>query len=240
MKKIVSILIIIVSILLYSCQEQSFEYGGEYLDLYTQAINNIPGAKGFIQSEKRFDPEIVVLDHDDYGRVLYQYYEGNNISRYSLLIMQYSNQQEVCYYSDKTFISSIDNVFNENDITQLKTDNDWNIEISENKQDCFPINSSKDQSPISYEQIKPLYEQIFTDDDIYSDDRMLNYFLSDDYGRVLIVAEARLSDKWVIMMFYPDGSYDRTKGFKIFTDYYTYQETLQSFLNDVGWNTPRT
>ena len=70
MKKIVSIFtIIIVSILLISCQEQSFEYEGEYLDLYTQAINNIPGAKGFIQSEKRFDPDIVVLVHDDYGRI---------------------------------------------------------------------------------------------------------------------------------------------------------------------------
>lgn len=239
MRKLLLILtLLLVIACMYSCGNQSFEYEGEYVNLYSQALNSIPGTEGFIQSEIRFDPEINILEYDDNGRILFTYHEGNKISPYSLLIMQFSNENEVCYYPENSFISSSENVFDDIDISQLKADNDWNAEIIQTKCNCVPIKTSKDPLLLSYEQIKPFYEFVFPGDENFSDDRMLKYFLSDDYGRVLIVAEARLTDEWAIMMFLQDGTYDSENGYLILTDFYTYQKSLHDFLEDVSWNAP--
>ncbi len=239
MKKIIMILTVcLVSVGIYSCGNYSFEYEGDYSNLYTQAINVIPGTKGFIQSEIRFNPEIDILEYNDNGKILFTYFEDNNISSYSLLVMQYSDENEVCYYSDQNFISSLDNEFSESEIEEIKIDNDWNSEIDGNRIKCSEIARTKQDSPLTYKQIAPLYEYIFPDDEHFPDDRNLDYYISDDYGRVLIVAEARLSNEWVIMLFNPDGTYDSEEGYRIFTDYFTYQEDLNDFLESSPWNEP--
>ncbi|MDD3127488.1 MAG: hypothetical protein WC363_03370 [Candidatus Izemoplasmatales bacterium] len=240
MKKLLVILtMLFVITLMYGCKTYSYKYEGEYSDSYTQALHIIPGTRGYIQEEIRFDPEIIILEQDDYGRVLFTYYEGNTISPYSLLIRQYSYDDEVYFYSEKCYISSSENAFDDNEISQLKADNDWNTQINLTKCNCVPIKTSKDPSPLSYEQIKPFYEFVFSsDDEIFSDDRNLAYFKSDQYGRVLVVAEARLADEWAVMMFNLDGTYDSTDGFRIFTSYITYQESFQVFLDDINWNKP--
>lgn len=239
MKKLLLILaLLLVMTSLYGCSNKSFEYEGDYLDLYTEALYSIPGTKGFIQSEIRFDPEITIIEYDDYGRVLFVYYEGNDISTYSLLVMQYSNENEACFYSTNSYISSSGNEFDENDILKLKEDNDWNNEIIQANCSCEQINASKKTSPLSYEQIRPFYELVFPDDEHFSDDRTLEYYLTDEYGRVLIVAEARFSNQWAVMLFNPDATYDSDNGYHIFTDFYTYQNDLTDFKELNHWNEP--
>ncbi|MGD9910374.1 MAG: hypothetical protein AB7U79_07235 [Candidatus Izemoplasmatales bacterium] len=239
MRKLIMIFTMLLVIFgIQSCRNYSFEYEGDYSNLYTQALNVIPGTKGFIQSEIRFDPEIDILEYDDNGKILFTYFEGNNISSYSLLVMQYSDENEVCYYSNLNFISSSDNEFSESEIEEIKIDNDWNSEIDNNRIKCSEIARTKQDSPLTYEQIAPLYEYIFPDDEHFPDDRNLDYYISDDYGRVLIVAEARLSDEWVIMLFNSDGTYDSEVGYRTFTDYFTYQDGLIDFLESSPWNEP--
>ncbi len=238
MKKMCLILCTLLSVLLVSCTNEPSEYTGEYPELYSVAINSIPDTFGFFVTEIIENPRIELIESDNYNRRLFLYFEGNNISTYSLLVVQFSTENEVCFLSGQNYISSPSEDFDETSISQLKIDNDWNTELSEDKCDCVPITTSKDPLPLSYEQIKPFYESVFPGDEHFSDDRWIRYFISDDYGRILITVEARNVDEWAIMMFYPDGTYDSEDGFLIFTDFYTYQGQLVDYLENANWNEP--
>lgn len=240
MKKIILILYSIMLIFLISCTHETYTYSGEYPDLYTEAIHSIPGTSGFMLSEIYENPRIELIESDDYNRKLFKYYEGNNISTYSLLILQYSTGDEICFYSENNYISSSTEEFEETSISQLKLDNDWNIELDENKSVCVSITTSKSSIPLSYEQIKPFYESIFPGDKHFSDDRWIRYYQTDNYGRILLTVEARNVDEWAIMMFNQDGTYDSQYGYLVLSDYYTYQNQLKEFKVTNNWNEPLT
>ena len=227
-------------VFLAGCTHEKYTYTGDYPDLYTEAIYTIPDTAGFMLSEIYENPRITFIESDEYNRVLFQYFEGNNISTYSLLVVQYSKKDEVCFYSGKNYISSSSDEFDETRISQLKVDNDWNIELDENKCDCVQIVTSKAPLPLPFEQIKPFYELVFPGDEHFSDDRWIRYYQSDNYGRILITVEARNVDEWAIMMFYPDGTFDSQNGFLVLSDYYTYQNQLEEFKDNNNWNEPLT
>jgi hypothetical protein len=238
MKKINLVFYLILLVFLAACTHETYTYTGDYPDLYTEAIYSIPNTSGFILSEIYESPRIKFIESDNHNRKLFLYYEGNNISTYSLLILQYSTGDEVCFYFDNNYISSPTEEFEETSISQLKSDNDWNIELDESKSECVSITSSKAPLPLSYEQIKPFYESVFPGDKHFSDDRWIRYYQSDSYGRILVTVEARNVDEWAIMMFYPDGTFDNQNGFLVLSDYYTYQNQLEEFKEDNNWNEP--
>ncbi|MDY0139211.1 MAG: hypothetical protein RBR50_05905 [Candidatus Izemoplasmatales bacterium] len=236
MKKLYLILHTLLLLILIGCTSKTFSYTGDYLDFYTEAIYTIPDTSGFMISEIYENPRIELIESDEYDRKLYTYFEGNNISTYSLLVMQYSTEDEVCFYSGKNFISSFTGEFNDDDIAKLKLENDWDTDLDENKCNCISITTYKEPLPLSYEQIKPFYEYVLPGDEHFSDDRWIKYFISDNYGRVLVTVESRYSDKWVVMLFNPDGTFDNENGYLILTDYYTYQYELETFKDNNGWN----
>lgn len=238
MKKILILFCAIGLTLLSGCTTNTFSYTGDYGDLFSVVMFSIPNTLGYFSSEIIENPRIELLETDDYGRKLFFYYEGNNVSTYSIVIQQYYSENEVCFYSDINFISSPSEQFSENAISQLKTDNDWNTEIQEGKCECKPQISSKGPIPLSFDQIQPFYEIVFPGDEHFSDDRWIRYFISDEYGRVLVTVEARNVDEWAVLAFYPDGTFDAENGYLLLSDYFTYQTLLEEFKKSINWNNP--
>lgn len=239
MKRLLIIIAIItLSSLVVACVPVEFEYNGDYPDLYSVAINSIPLAQGFEQSEIRFDPIITIMDEDDFGRILFYYTENSPVSTDSMVIMQKSDEEHVFFYPDYNFISSSSNVFSEETIKGLKDMNDWNMEYDETKCVAFPISNKKNASPLTYEDIKPFYEYVFSSDEYFDDDRWIEYFISDQFGRSMYAILARGMGRYAVLMFEPDGTYDIENGYIIFTDFFCYQTALKEFKINNGWNTP--
>ena len=116
-------------------------YHGEYPELFSVAINSILGTAGYgSDGELVFDSAIGLVEEDSYGRILFIYYECNEISQYSLVICQKSDDNYAYFYPDYNFISisieeylydyevleAVDS-FPVDEIEELKTKNDWGM-----------------------------------------------------------------------------------------------------------------
>ena len=126
-----------------------YSYGGEYKDLYSTAVWNIFGIRGFYSGgEFVRDPSIEIYEKDSKGRVLFAYYDGyygvsdDNIGYFGgIVIMQYSDGNSIFCYDNcylpvyQGTISGYKDVYSEDAINQFKIDNDWNLEI--NKDLCL-------------------------------------------------------------------------------------------------------
>lgn len=142
MKKIFLLLIPIL-MLLTSCGYKG--YSNNNLELYSTAVNSVLWINGYSWSaDFECDPQIEIIDKDEYGRVLYTYYEkyykGSNLSFSSLIVCQNSNEKEVYYYEDINYIVKKQTIyskniekFSEEEISYLKSINDWNKEIDYGK-----------------------------------------------------------------------------------------------------------
>ena len=72
-KKISIVCLLVVALLFSGCR---YEYRGEYLDLYTVAINSVLWTFGASpQTDFAGDPLIEIMEEDDFGRVLFRYTE---------------------------------------------------------------------------------------------------------------------------------------------------------------------
>ena len=140
-------------------------YTGEHVDLYTEAINSVPWVNGYSWgADFKCDPEIEIIDEDQYGRVMFTYYEkyysGADISFSALIICQGSNEKEVFYYEDENYIVKKQVIYSQNlerfteeEIEKLKANNDWNKKISYDKCVRKEITRSKPEIP-NEEEIK--------------------------------------------------------------------------------------
>ena len=134
-------------------------YTGEHVDLYTEAINSVPWVNGYSWgADFKCDPEIEIIDEDQYGRVMFTYYEkyysGADISFSALIICQGSNEKEVFYYEDENYIVKKQVIYSQNlerfteeEIEKLKANNDWNKKISYDKCVRKEITRSKPEIP---------------------------------------------------------------------------------------------
>ena len=85
MKKIVVVLILIITLCLVSCDPFNY-YKGDREDLLTVAVHSIVGAMGYTWHSDA--PEIEVVEIDEYGRTLFKYTDSFAVSEYSLIISQ--------------------------------------------------------------------------------------------------------------------------------------------------------
>ena len=166
MKKTLLIIAIALLIVLASCTYNG--YSGNYSDLYSVAINSVLWLNGHSWgADYECDPQIEVIEEDKYGRIMFTYYEkyysGAGISFSALIICQSSNEDKVFYYEDINYIvkeqvlysQNLEN-FNEEEIEQLKTVNDWNKEIDYDK--CVVKEITKSKPKILHE--KEIEDQI--------------------------------------------------------------------------------
>lgn len=174
MKRTLTLLIIPVLflIILTSCSYNG--YSGNYLELYTVAINSVLWLNGHSWSaDFECDPQIEIIDEDIYGRIMFTYYEkyygGSDISFSTLIICQNSNEKEVFYYEDINYIIKKQVIYSQNlegfnnkEIEYLKLINDWNKEINYDK--CIKKEITKSKANIPYE--KEIKKQIIDEFDL--------------------------------------------------------------------------
>ncbi|MBO5772707.1 MAG: hypothetical protein J6R37_02780 [Clostridia bacterium] len=137
-------------------------YSGDYLDLYTVAINSVLWLNGYSWgADYLCDAQIEIIEEDSFGRKMFTYYElyygGSNISFSALIICQYSNENEVFYYEDVNYVVKEQELyiqdikdFEEEEIEKLKKANDWNKELAFEK--CIKKEIENFKPAIPYEE----------------------------------------------------------------------------------------
>ncbi len=193
-----------------------YTYGGEHADLYTVAVNNILSAQGlFSNGEVSYDPEIKIIETDEYGRTLFYYnefldyydkgfqYDENHLNfYYAILIMQQSKDGFVYYYEDLCYEThlvlnvlnynqfKIDEELTSKDFTTLKELNDWNKPINEDKCVKKEITTRKNEPSLdisekTFRKITREYATKLGDKGNDTIHRYSTYLTSDCYGREL-------------------------------------------------------
>lgn len=242
-------------------------YRGDYPALYTEAISSILGMSGHLDGSSPCDSEIDILETDDYGRVMYTYYESGT---FAVCIMQKADEDYVYYYPDFNFIKNSDytwaedtnefvnNSFSQESITTLKKLNDFNKEFDETKCIKTAIIHKKETRKFNRDtekQLKALCKQYAKDSGCKGEDsvyRYAEYCASDNYGRMLFyiyglhgdVKGEGLSPNSETMYFHlaiifnPDWSYDETNSLLGLADIDNYQSDLKEFKQLHNWNQP--
>lgn len=188
-------LLIVLSIVLTACTYE--EYGGDFSNLYTVAINSVLWLNGYSWSADFVcDPQIEIIDIDEFGRTIFTYhekhYKGSDLSFTALIVSQGSNEREVFYYEDINFIIKkqplpAQNVemFSDEEIECLKSINDWNQQIKHDK--CVKKEITKSKSQIPHEQeIKKQIEEEFD----FADNKYLlfmDYMINDSTDSKFII-----------------------------------------------------
>jgi len=122
-----------------------YSYSGEYKDLYSTAVWNIFGVRGYYSGGEYYrDPSIEIYEKDSKGRVMFAYCEGQAFDSDELqylggiVIMQSSDDDGVLSY-DNCYLPIYDGkvndfraAYSEDAINQFKMENDWDLEINEN------------------------------------------------------------------------------------------------------------
>lgn len=269
-KKMISFIVFICSAIfaLCACGGCTYlGYRGDYPALYTEAVSSILGVAGFYDDPSLADPEIKVLETDDYGRVMYTYSESGMLA---VCIMQKSDEEYVYYYPDFNFIKNtnytwaedinecVSNSFSQERISTLKELNDFGKEFDETKCIKTAIVRKKETHKFSKDtekQLEALCKQYAKDSGCKGEDsvyRYSEYCTSDNYGRMLFYIYGLHRDAngdgispnsktkyfdWAII-FNPDWSYDKTNTLLELTDIDNYQSDLKEFKQLHNWNQP--
>ena len=239
MKKLVCVFLCVLTVFLTGCYDFVYKYDGNRWDLFTVASNSLLGVVGTVYKQRE-GPHLEILEEDEYGRTLFYYCEKAEISTHSLLIAQKTEGDYVYFYPYINFIDSEMNCFSDDEIMQLKNQNDWGLAIDETKMQrvkivysCPGINSQRKEI---FDDIRE-YESI--EEDVYQ------YHIPcqvDDYGRELLLFKGLYGDKILWSEYYVvivgiDKTYSRKSIMKL-EKMTGYQEELKQFKEANNWNQP--
>ncbi len=219
MKKIMCLaLVCIIAISMVSCY---FDYDGDYPELYTVAVNNVFGVDGYKSNgEVSYDPDIVVVETDDYGRVLFIYseYDPNGSAGdwgVAFVIMQKHEDDYVYYYQDACYtpycggievyaIRQYDDIKDNVDtkmLEELKKNNDWNKPFDKTKCVRAKVNAEMPEGKTGlrdydFDEVVIPYAKAhgYTGTD-NSHSRKATFCNADKYGRELYYVYASTGDK---------------------------------------------
>lgn len=243
-KKLLPLCLIVLCVFFMGCGYKG--YSGEHHDLYTVAINSLLWNNGHsYDAERVTDSQIEILEKDNYGRILYTYqeayYSGAKMTFSALLISQCSLNGFVYYYEDFNFIikqqelySAEISCFSFEDITYLKSLNDWDKDIDFEKCVKKEISNVKNNIPFNNETItqKVINEFKLTDSeynlflDYLTDDIRDNFLF---YGSIM-----KFNENDIYFVGLIDSDYNDIK-FLVPSNLYSYQEELIKFKRDNGW-----
>ena len=223
-------------------------YKGEYPDLYTVAINSILWNAGYSQQiETTEQPEIEILEKDDYGRTLYTYYETSRAEK-NLVISQYSEEDYVYYYEDFNFLQKEGRrtAFSEEESDYLKSLNDWGKELDLDKCVKKRIVRKKQSIPCDEKIIEEKVVQRFNEKgECFQTD--LNYLTSDNSGNFLVYGDVSIknvSGALIYFVIFIDADCEKFNFLVVSEIYsyqeellgkYSYQEKLKTFKAENGW-----
>ena len=223
-------------------------YSGKDTDLFTEAVNSVLWNVGHSSGADRFkDSEIKVIEKDGYGRTLYTYYEkyyvGTELSFTALLIAQHSSDGFVYYYEDCNFIikeqerySSETVNFTQEEISKLKTENDWDSEINLEKCIKKEISKTKQKIPYNGQTITDKAAEKFNL--VEREYQSQLYHLTTDYGDNFIAYGAIRSryenDSYIYFVVLINSSNNEIK-FLVPENVYDYRQELINFKAENGW-----
>ena len=100
MKKIISLVLIVFTVLSLIGASCIYYYEGPNYDLFTVAMNSLVFTTGYVPgSIQSKGPMVKILEKDMYGRVMFIYHEKDLVEAYTLLISQKIDNDNVYYYS---------------------------------------------------------------------------------------------------------------------------------------------
>ena len=128
---------------LCSCHRLSTLDNTKYYEAYEIVYRNVPAYHRMGMSYSAQFDTVKLLDTDHYGRQLFEYCsDGDLLSEQmiSLVICQKTQDGMVYYYEDVCWISRLKSAeeFSDNEVNNLKEQNDWNQSLSESKMSSTP------------------------------------------------------------------------------------------------------
>lgn len=246
------ILLIMVTIFL-AAQSSCFPWRPDFVLIVSQTSYAYPW--GF---SAEHGPRWETLETDDYGRVLFAYYNG--FEDYTVGIRQKNDNEFVYYYDNisficteegaRDFLEEIDKIFPAEQIDKLKSANDWNQPLDEEKMikrrivDPFLL-SQKEEKVLTREDLFRIFytsikEEEDTSEPIYVFDvsqtrQQLCYI-----NRVRSIPTVGGGDynyehEEYLMILNPDGSYDPDTYLLKIDDRERINEVLSEIKEKNGW-----
>lgn len=219
-------------------------YSGNNPDLYTVAINSVLWNKGNSDLADKFcDSEIKVLEEDEFGRILYTYYEdyysGGGISFSSLIVSQYSVDGYVYYYEDCNYVIKEQEryapkleEFSPEEIDNLKKANDWDKELDLSKCVKKQIVRNKQGIPADTKAIeRKVLERFNLKNSLIN----MHYLTGDTNGNFILYGVVRPYDKqndYFVAFADSDGN---ILDWLVPQNMFAYQEELKTFKLKNGW-----
>ncbi|HAN21305.1 MAG: hypothetical protein A2Y15_07315 [Clostridiales bacterium GWF2_36_10] len=244
MKKIYT-LIIILTLLFSGCDNFS-RYKLDNPEFFTEATSSLLGVRG-----DEFD-QTCLIESDEYGRGMFAYnsYSSDSKKVFALLIYQKKDNKYIYYYSDCNYLvkpidehyetsipsEEIERYFTKEDIEQLKSLNDWNKELDENKYFRTKIYKEKDD-PISEDSVKKAFSTKRNSQEFNSG---YSFFLSSDENDNSIYFVRGFDKNYnltksYIIFFDSKGNFNEVNGIEEVTDIWNYTQQLSDFKEKNGW-----
>ncbi len=221
-------------------------YSGKRTDLYTVAVNSVLWNNGYsYQTERVTDPQIEIIDTDEFGRTLFTYYEkyyaGAKLSFSALMISQGSLDGYVYFYEDSNYLIKEQELyskelknFTKEEIDYLKSLNDWNKVIDLQKCTKKKINKNKQDIPVNSQNI---VEKTIAEFNLVGAKYNINldYLTNDDNGNFIVYGLIICFDEkdiYFAAMVKKNG--DSINWF-VPENLYNYQIEFKNFKRDNSW-----
>lgn len=221
-------------------------YSGKNVDLYTVAVNSVLWNNGYSYSTERvIDPQIEIIETDEFGRTLFtyyeQYYSGGGLSFSALIVAQGVVDGVAYYYEDCNFLIKEQAVhtsdlhdFSEEEKEYLKDLNDWGKTVD--FQSCTQKKTDKNKQSIPVDDKIIICAAI---DEFNLSDKPTNVFVDcltyDSCGNCIVYGMIRVYESDSVYF----GAYINTDGeivdWLVPQDLYNYQNELKNFKKKNGW-----
>ena len=242
----------IITVLFLAFSFSSCRYGilPENAAYYTEAINSLLWCRGNSSNgDKKYNPQIEIIDRDSFGRVLFSYKEGfsgadyedlSDLNIYAFLIMQAEDDEFVYYYEDINYVCVNFADYREDicrcQIDELKVDNDWGKVFNTDK--CIRRNKSTKKISSNFDSSVNSF--------IESKKKEVGTYLRvcpsghDSFGRTIISMSEFGRTPWqgrlIVCIIQPDGSVFCSDDYNLTFDYFEYHNNLQALKNEANWN----
>ncbi len=224
-------------------------YSKQETDLYTVAVNSVLWNNGYsFGADFVRDPKIEILEKDEYGRILFTYYEkyysGGDLSFSALIILQQTLNEFVYYYEDynyiikKQFKTVSEQPFSQENIEYLKSNNDWGNEIKLNKCIKKEINNKKQKIPFDKKVIE---DKVIEEFSLKGENHtlFLHYLTNDKVNNFIGYGAVRKNTNQFDYFVYFVKSINDNAGEIYFftpTNLFDYQDEFISFKKSNGWS----
>jgi hypothetical protein len=239
--------------LLSSCDNFGY-YKLDHPEFFTEATSSLLGVRG-----RELDGTDII-ETDKYGRGMFSYCgscSDDNQYIFALMIYQKIDDNYIYYYSNGNFIycpykseinedsvekistdnnKTVEKYFSKEKIEQLKSCNDWNKELDENKFFKVKIYREKGNS-ISLSRVKNAFSTKSEASEFES--RNSYYLTSDKDGKSIYFVRGMDNrhnyTKSYIIFFDGKGNFDKEKGIEEVPDIWNYTEQLSKFKEKNRW-----